>query len=109
MLDDKYWTVGWAVGKQGLAVSAAKSVFLVSALRATSDLMMILVIVVIMRIVFMSLYLFRICLFVICPILLTKTTVTISAVPGGANIQLPIQKAASATTLVRSRVFGYHI
>ena len=98
MLDDKYWTVGWAVGKQGLAVSAAKSVFLVSALRATSDLMMILVII---RIVFMLLYLFNICLFVICPILLTKTTVTISAVPGGANIQLPIQKAASTTTAVR--------
>ena len=108
MLDDKYWTVGWAVGKQGLAVSAAKSVFLVSALRATSDLMMILVIVVIMGIVFICLYLFNICLFVICPIL-TKTTVTISVVPGGANIQLPIQKAASTTTVVRSRVFGYHI
>ena len=37
MLDDKYWTAGWAVGKQGLAVSAAKSVFLVSALQAPSD------------------------------------------------------------------------
>ena len=109
MLDDKYWTAGWAVGKQGLAVSAAKSVFLVSALRATSDLMMILVMVVIMRIVFIYWYLFNICLFVICPILLTKTTVTISVVPGGANIKLPIQKAASTTTLVRSRVFGYHI
>ena len=109
MLDDKYWTAGWAVGKQGLAVSATKSVFLVSALRATSDLMMILVMVVIMRIVFIYWYLFNICLFVICPILLTKTTVTISVVPGGANIKLPIQKAASTTTLVRSRVFGYHI
>ena len=111
MLDDKYWTAGWAVGKQGLAVSAAKSVFLVSALRATSDLMMVMVmvIVVIMRIVFICLYLLNICLFVICPILLTKTTVTISVVPGGANIKLPIQKAASTTTLVRSRVFGYHI
>ena len=108
MLDDKYWTAGWAVGKQGLAVSAAKSVFLVSALRATSDLMMVMVMVVIMGIVFICLYLLNICLFVICPIL-TKTTVTISVVPGGANIQLPIQKAASTTTVVRSRVFGYHI
>ena len=85
LLDDKYWTVGWAVGKQGLAVSAAKSVFLVSALRATSDLMMVMVMVVIIRMVFICLYLFNICLFVICPIL-TKTTVTISVVPGGANI-----------------------
>ena len=76
MLDDKYWTAGWAVGKQGLAVSAAKSVFLVSALRATSDLMMVMVMVVIMGIVFICLDLLNICLFVICPSPTIKSNIT---------------------------------
>ena len=38
LLDGTYWPMaGWAAGNQGPAVSAAKSVFLVSALQAPSD------------------------------------------------------------------------